>query len=191
MDIYIGFDSAWTDNQNAPGAICAVGIEGGVLVQFHAPELASFDKALIFIRNVRSNNGKTLIAIDQPTVIPNLTGCRPVDRVLASVIGWLGGGVQPASQEKKAMFGDGAPIRSFIKNLENLSKLTEPKDLQESEQARVASEGLYLMEVYPALALASLGGGLFMRRLGGPKYNPKNKNYCKHDWAPSNPARRK
>jgi predicted RNase H-like nuclease len=76
MDAYIGFDSAWTDNPKAPGAICAVGTEGGHPSRFHAPQLVSFDQALTFIWNVRSDNGNTLIALDQPTVVPNLTGMR-------------------------------------------------------------------------------------------------------------------
>ena len=44
MDIYIGFDSAWTDNPKAPGAICAVGIEDGHAARFEAPKLVSFRK---------------------------------------------------------------------------------------------------------------------------------------------------
>jgi predicted RNase H-like nuclease len=73
MDLYIGFDSAWTDNPKAPGAICAVGIEDGHQTLFHAPELASFSQALSFIQEHHSRNGITLIALDQPTVVPNLT----------------------------------------------------------------------------------------------------------------------
>jgi predicted RNase H-like nuclease len=83
MDIYIGFDSAWTDNSKAPGAICSVGIETGHARRFHAPQLVSFDEALTFIRRVRSDDGATLIALDQPTLVPNLTGMRPVERVAA------------------------------------------------------------------------------------------------------------
>jgi predicted RNase H-like nuclease len=56
MDIYIGFDSAWTDNPKAPGAICAVGIEDGRHAQFHAPQLVSFNEALTFIQKVRSED---------------------------------------------------------------------------------------------------------------------------------------
>ena len=74
MDVYIGFDSAWADNPKAPGAICAVGIEEGGTVQIHQPRLVSFDEALRFIRDVRSDKGNTLVALDQPTVVPNLTG---------------------------------------------------------------------------------------------------------------------
>ncbi len=69
MDIYIGFDSAWTDNPKAPGAICAVGIENGRLARFHAPQLVSFGQALTFIHKARSETGATLIALDQPGAI--------------------------------------------------------------------------------------------------------------------------
>jgi hypothetical protein len=68
---FIGFDSAWTDKATAPGAICAVAIGGGFPAQFHPPRLASFDGALKFISNVRSDSGCTLIALDQPTVVPD------------------------------------------------------------------------------------------------------------------------
>ena len=98
MDVYIGFDSAWADNPKAPGAICAVGIKEGGTVQIHEPRLVSFDEALRFIRDVRSNNGNTLVAMDHPTVVPNVTGMRPVERVAASLVSWPGGGVQPANR---------------------------------------------------------------------------------------------
>ena len=45
MDIYIGFDSAWTDNPKAPGAICGVGIENDQPVWFHPPQLVSAGQA--------------------------------------------------------------------------------------------------------------------------------------------------
>lgn len=80
MDVYIGFDSAWTDNPKVPGAICAVGIEDGHPARFYAPQLVSFDQAHTFIRNVCADNGNTLIALDQPTLVPNLTGMRSVER---------------------------------------------------------------------------------------------------------------
>ncbi len=114
MDIYIGFDSAWTDNPNAPGAICAVGIENGQPVRFHAPQLVSFDQALTFIQKARSENGATLIALDQPTVVRNLTKMRPVERVAASLVSWLGGGVQPSNRGRRGMFCDASPIWRFL-----------------------------------------------------------------------------
>jgi predicted RNase H-like nuclease len=173
MDIYIGFDSAWADNPKAPGAICAVGIKDGGTVRFHEPQLVLFDQALSFIRDVRSDNGNTLIALDQPTVVPNLTRMRPVEHVAGALVGWLGGGVQPSNRGKLGMFCDASPIWRF---------LTALGAVEDPERARVAADGLYLMEVFPALALASLDAGFFSRR-GGPKYNPKNKKtFRPGDW---------
>jgi len=173
MDIYIGFDSAWADNPKAPGAICAVGIKDGVPVQFHDPRLVSFDQALKFIQGVRSDNGTTLVALDQPTLVPNLTGMRPVERVAAALVSWLGGGVQPANRGKVGMFCDASPIWRF---------LTALGAVEDPEGARAAVDGLYLMEVFPALALASMGAGFF-GRLSGPRYNPdRRKIFRTADW---------
>lgn len=173
MDIYIGFDSAWADSPKARGAICAVGIEDGHVKRFHAPQLASFDEALTFIQKTRSYNGVTLIALDQPTLVPNLTGMRPVERVAASLIGWLGGGVQPSNRGKSGMFCDASPIWRF---------LTALGAEENPEQARVAANGLYLVEVFPALALPSLDIGFF-GRLNAPRYNPRRKKtFLMDDW---------
>ena len=174
MDIYIGFDSAWADNPKSPGAICAVGIEQGVPVQFHEPRLVSFDQALRFIRDVRTENGSTLVALDQPTVVPNLTGMRPVERVAAALVSWLGGGVQPSNRGKVGMFCNASPIWRF---------LTALGAVERPERERSAADGLFLMEVFPALALASLGTGFF-GRLSGPRYNPdRRKTFRTEDWS--------
>jgi predicted RNase H-like nuclease len=54
---------------------------------------------------------------------------------------------------------------------------------KDPEQARLATKGLYLMKVFPALALPSLDPALF-GRLAGPKYNPdRRKTFRKDDWA--------
>jgi predicted RNase H-like nuclease len=171
MDIYVGFDSAWTDK--VPGAVCAVGIEHGRVNKFYSPRLAKFDEALKFIEEVRSQDGPTLIALDQPTVVKNLSGIRPVERVAASLISWLGGGVQPANRGKVGMFCDASPIWQFLGRL----GATEDPEL-----ARTATGGLFLMEVFPALALASLDSGFF-GRLSGPRYNPARKTFRATDWS--------
>lgn len=171
MDVYIGFDSAWTDNRVAPGAVCAVGFDEGHEVRFHAPRLVSFAEALTFIGEVSSDNGVTVVALDQPTVVANATGSRPVERVAASLVSWLGGGVQPSNRGRQDMFCDASPIWAF---LDALGAIEDP------ERARVAGTGLYLMEVFPALALASMG---FFGRLAAPRYNPaRKKTFRLDDW---------
>lgn len=165
MDTYIGFDSAWTDKKNAPGAICALSFEGSRPAEFHEPRLATFAEALEFIAQVRSSDGATLVALDQPTIVPNLTSMRPVERVAASVVSWLGGGVQPSNRGKVGMFCDASPIWRFLADL---------GATEDPENGRVATDGLHIIEVFPALALPSLENAFFGRLLA-PRYNPARK----------------
>jgi predicted RNase H-like nuclease len=173
METFVGFDSAWADSPRAPGAICAIQRAAvGSPVRFVRPELVGFDQALAFLRRVASHNGLRLIGVDQPTIVPNATGSRPVDRVIASVVSWLGGGVQPANRGKTGIFCDASPIWCF---LEKLGAAQNP------ERARGASAGLFLMEVFPALALPSLEPA-FCRQGGAAKYNPANRRFRIQDW---------
>jgi predicted RNase H-like nuclease len=161
----IGFDSAWTDNSKAPGAICALVIASDGGVRFKPPCHVSFDQALAFIDAERCACDTCLVAIDQPTIVPNESGSRPADKVAASLVSFIGGGVQPANRSKKEMFGDDAPIWRFLKRL----GATEDPEL-----SRTADRGLFIIEVFPALALAAFETR-FSGRMKAPKYNPGNK----------------
>jgi hypothetical protein len=71
------------------------------------------------------------------------------------------------------MFCDASSIWRFLGSL---------GALQAPEQARVAAEGLFLIEVFPALALAALDSAFF-GRLAGPRYNPaRGKTFRNVDW---------
>ncbi|NMN71185.1 DUF429 domain-containing protein [Rhizobium sp. 57MFTsu3.2] len=169
----IGFDSAWTDNPKAPGAICVIRLDHGRIDLHLAPRLASFAEALSVIKDETDEARKCVIALDQPTIVPNLTGSRPVDKVAGSLISWIGGGVQPASRAKIGMFDDAAPIWTFK---EALGAAEDP------ELARIAPSGTFLLEVFPALALAAVERA-FCSRLAAPKYNPANRKRFKlTDW---------
>lgn len=172
--VVIGFDSAWTDNPKSPGAICAISFDGNGRSVFHEPELANFCEAIMFINKICSGRNLSLVAIDQPTIVPNCKGSRPVDRIAASVVSFVGGGVQPANRCKLngRMFGDEAPIWKFISEL---GAVLDPL------RAREAKTGNFLIEVFPALALPSLEQDFYVHR-GGPKYNPKNKKFRPDDW---------
>lgn len=171
-EVFIGFDSAWTDNPKARGAICALALRDDD-ASFEAPRLASFAEALAFIDAHRSTSGVTLIAIDQPTIVPNLTSLRPVERVAASLISWLGGGVQPANRGRVGMFCDASPIWSFLRALDVT---------HDPLKARSASDGLHVIEVFPALALPTLNQDFFGRN-AAPKYNPaRRRKFRMQDW---------
>lgn len=170
----VGFDSAWTDNPKAPGAVCVIRIDPEGRAHFVEPELASFGRALQIIRVEQANSPHVLVALDQPTIVTNATGSRPVERVVASYISWIGGGVQPSNRGRTGMFDDAAPIWTFK---------TALGAVEDPEQARDASEGLFIMEVFPALALPGFFSG-FSARLGGPRYNPaRRKTFKMEHWA--------
>jgi predicted RNase H-like nuclease len=173
-EVLIGFDSAWTDSLRNPGAIAACVLDGGQHTTFHQPRLATFGEALRFTEKVTAEADFVLIAIDQPTVVPNLDGCRPVDRVAGSVISRLGGGVQPARRGGMgaAMFGDGAPIWKFLANV---------NAIQNPLEARRAPSGRFLMEVFPALALPAIVPTIWERRRAA-KYNPAASKFDPPDW---------
>jgi Uncharacterized protein conserved in bacteria len=171
--VIFGFDSAWTDRPKAPGAICAIAFDEAGEARFSEPALVSFAEAADYIRAGSAGYDFSLVALDQPTVVPNTAGSRPVDKIAASLISYVGGGVQPANRGKTGMFCDASPIWRF---LATLGAVEDPL------AARTASSGRYLMEVFPALALPALHEG-FAARLKGAKYNPQNRRtYRADDW---------
>jgi predicted RNase H-like nuclease len=173
-EVLVGFDSAWTDNLRNPGAITACVLEARQHAIFHKPRLATFGEALRFTEQVTAEADFVLIAIDQPTVVPNHDGCRPVDRVAGSLISRLRGGVQPARRGGlgAAIFGDGAPIWKF---------LTSVNAIQNPLEAQTALSGRYLMEVFPALALPAIVPTIWERGRAA-KYNPVASKFDPHDW---------
>jgi predicted RNase H-like nuclease len=169
----VGFDSAWTDSSKAPGAICAAHIDAAGLRSFSNPVLATFEDATAFIKAQYARSELCLVAIDQPTIVNNVSGSRPAERVVASAISYVGGGVQPANRSKANMFGDDAPIWRFKKAL----------NASDSIEACVPGHaGLFMAEVFPAFALLTFNTALWGRKLA-PKYNPVNRKKLKlADW---------
>jgi len=166
-----GFDSAWANN--APGAICAMTLDADGSSSFKPPDLVSFDDALAFIEAESRFSNASIVAIDQPTIVVNSVSCRPVDRVAATIVSFTGGGVQPANRSRRGIFDDSAPFWSFKARL---------GATENPGQSRVATIGRFILEVFPALALAALNSK-FCRRLGAPKYNPaKKQKFRRDDW---------
>ena len=100
---FVGFDSAWAGK--ALGAVCFAVFDDKELVDYGVPEPVSFDGARELVEQVRKDAAFTLVAVDQPTMVPNATGMRPVERVAGSVKR----GVQPANL-RGPMFDGSAPI---------------------------------------------------------------------------------
>ena len=171
-ETFVGFDSAWGGRQ--PGAVTWVTFVDGGFDEWGKPCPAGFDSAATIIRKRAERSDFVLVAIDQPTVVRNLSGARPVDRVVASPISWLRGGVQSANLGKKALFGPDAPVSEFRDGV----GATEDPEAARAAQAR----GRYLIEVFPALALPALNP-VIMERRAAAKYNPARKSkFCPGDW---------
>ncbi len=171
-DAFVGFDSAWSDKNN--GGIAWASFRGSRLKDFGEPKPADFDEAARIIETLRDEHGFVLVAMDQPTLVPNETGSRPVERVAASLISALKSGVQYANRSREALFGAYAPVWSFIERF----------DARENPPAaRAATSGLHMIEVYPALALPALEPSI-MERKRAARYNPKkrSKNFSLDDW---------
>jgi predicted RNase H-like nuclease len=172
-EVFVGFDSAWTDNERAPGAICALSLSDRSL-EFVAPQLARFSEAATLIEDVAGPDDFLLVALDQPTRVPNQEGCRPVERVAGSVVSRLAGGVQPARRGGggACMFGDEAPLWRF---LDRLAARESPIECRSAERGR------YLIEVFPALALPLIVPEIWERRRAA-KYNPAAAKFQPADW---------
>ena len=164
---FVGFDSAWGDR--AKGGICTAIFDGGRLERFCTPEPASFDNATAIVEQCRRDADYTLVAIDQPTMVPNACGMRPVEKVA----GALKTGVQPAYLRSK-MWWPSAPIWTF---LDQLSPNEDPR------RARSDTDGLHVIEVFPGLALPALVGALAQPTKSKDfRYNPKSSNFAAEDW---------
>ena len=172
----IGFDSAWADKPGKPGAICAMRLADDAPAGFDPPRLAGFDAARDLIRKRHRPGDLTLLAIDQPTIVANDTGARPVDRAVASLMSYSGGGIQPAFRggSKAALFGDGAPIWRF---LDDLAFTDDPEAV-----AREQSGGV-VVEAFPALAVLGLDPRFTAAPRCGPRYNPSRPTFLLAAWA--------
>ena len=82
--VFTGFDSAWGARQT--GALCDIAPNpngGGYVIQRVRTALSWADALQVFSNyDLKSH----VISIDQPLVVPNLTGMRPVERSLARAL---------------------------------------------------------------------------------------------------------
>ena len=148
-----------------PGGLCYAVLDDEGLRDFATPWLGSFDDAKRLIEQQQVDADYTLVAIDQPTMVPNHTGMRPVEKVAGSVQP----GVQPANLNS-VLFNRTAPIWTFLDDL-------DPKEEPPAAQ-HAAARGLHVIEVFPGLALR----GLLPVAPKTLRYNPKGPGFSIDDW---------
>lgn len=172
--LLVGFDSAWSPARS--GAL--VGVlrrSGGALQELGPPRRVDFGQAESSILEWQAEHEPTatIVLLDQPTIVKNAAGQRPVENLVASLVSMRHGGMQPANTGNKAMFGSDAPVWAF------LSRFGGPADPLKP------AAGTQVIETYPVLTIIALGWTLPDSRPAGrlPKYNPERKRtFSDSDW---------
>jgi predicted RNase H-like nuclease len=176
--LLIGFDSAWTA-QNSGAIIGVLRSDDGTFCELGPPQIADYRlaQAAITAWQVEFAPEATIILLDQPTIVPNATGQRPVENIVGAIVGLRYGGMQPANTSKMAMFGAEAPIWPFLNWFDGTANPLE------------ADASTNVFETYPVLTMIALNWtqpdlspqGRPAGRL--PKYNPeRNKTFSLSDW---------
>jgi predicted RNase H-like nuclease len=148
----------------------------GTVRELGSPQKANFVQAERIILDWQSSESpkRTLVLLDQPTIVENATGQRPVAYLVASSVSLRYGGMQPANTTKVEMFGRSAPVWSFLERFGGPADPTEP------------TAGTLIFETYPVLTMIALGWTLpdNSRPTGRlPKYNPqRRRTFALADW---------
>lgn len=173
--LIVGFDSAWTRAKS--GAIVgAVVDDRGAIHDLGQPQSVRYQEATEILCGWQSAYApaSTLVLLDQPTIVANSTGQRPVEHIVCSTISRRRRGMQPANRGRADMFGAAAPVWEF---LARFGGCVDPFAAPASTQ---------VLETYPVLAMIALGWTLpdQERPVGRlPKYNPeRRKTFAITDW---------
>jgi predicted RNase H-like nuclease len=172
--LLVGFDSAWT-RTNSGAIVGVLHLDDGTFRELGPPRSADYDEAQVVILNWQAEMvpKATVVLLDQPTIVNNAAGQRPVENIVGSPVSLRYGGMQPANTSKEEMFGTQAPMWPF------LTQFGGPADpLTPVADTRV-------FETYPVLAMIALGWTLPDTRTTGrlPKYNPqRRKTFSISDW---------
>jgi predicted RNase H-like nuclease len=174
--LLVGFDSAWT-RMNVGAIVGAVLHDDGNITELGLPRLVQYENAAGIIRQWQATHhpSSTLVLLDQPTIVVNEVGQRPVEQIVCPSVSRRRGGMQPANRGRTDMFGQDAPVWEF---LAGFGGAADP--FGEAPATRV-------FETYPVLTMIALGWTLpDAERPAGrlPKYNPeRRKTFAIADWA--------
>lgn len=172
--LIVGFDSAWTATNT--GSLSGVlQLDNGTFQELCPPRNADYCEATASIRlwQAEKTPKVTIVMLDQPTIVNNVAGQRPVENLVGAPVGLRYGGVQPANTAKKETFGKNAPIWCFLTQFGGAANPLAP----------LADTRVF--ETYPVLAMIALGWTLPDVRATGrlPKYNPdQKKTFSIADW---------
>ena len=171
--LLVGFDSAWTEIHSG-GIVGIIYRTDGSCRDLGPPVIADFRKAEALILNWQSEQSPTatIVLLDQPTIVRNATGQRPVENLVCSSVSLRYGGMQPSNTTKSTMFGKEAPMWKFLRRFGGAADPT----------TQVTNTRVF--ETYPVLAMIALCWTITDQRHTGrlPKYNPDRKSFAISDW---------
>jgi predicted RNase H-like nuclease len=171
--LLIGFDSAWTAH-NSGAITAALHCGNGKYADLGPPQVADFPEAKALITHWQTVllPTSTVVLLDQPCIVANATGQRPVENIAGSLVGLRRGAMPPANTSKASMFGETAPVWDFLNQFGGPANPLAP--VRETK----------VFETYPVLTLLALRWALPDSRLGGrqAKYNPERRTFSILDW---------
>lgn len=172
--LLVGFDSAWTLT-NSGALVGVLRTDNGTFQELGPPRVVNYREAedKILEWQAHQNPAATIVLLDQPTVVKNVAGQRPVENLVGSPVSRRYGGMQPANTGRKEMFGKDAPVWRFLARFGGPGDPLKPL------------AGTEVFETYPVLVIIALGWTLPASRSTGrlPKYNPKRKKtFSILDW---------
>jgi predicted RNase H-like nuclease len=172
--LLVGFDSAWTPT-NSGAVVGVIHFDDGTFHGLGAPQIVDYREAEVVILKWQAEQipTATIVLLDQPTIVKNASGQRPVENIVGSPVSLRYGGMQPANTAREEMFGKEAPVWPFLTRFGGLADPLEP----------VADTRVF--ETFPVLAMIALGWVLPDSRAAGrlPKYNPeRKKTFSISDW---------
>ncbi len=172
--LLVGFDSAWTPT-NAGALIGLLRANDGSFHELGLPQVVNYPEAesMILKWQAQYKPTATIVLLDQPTIVKNANGQRPVENLVGSPVSRRYGGTQPAYTLREEMFGEDAPVWHFLSRFGGPADPFEP--LGDTQ----------VFETYPALVMIALDWMLPDSRPAGrlPKYNPERKRtFSVSDW---------
>ncbi len=171
--LLVGFDSAWTAHKRgAVAALCLDAEMVGVSNLASVRPATSTLKRPFLSGRPKWKPEQTFILLDQPTIVTNAAGQRPVEHIVYSSVSARRGGMQPANTGRVEML---AGVHQSGDSSIASAEVADP----------LAPGSIVTIETYPVLILIALGWTLSDPRAKGrlPKYNPeRRKTFSLPDW---------
>ena len=100
--LLVGFDSAWTPT-NSGALVGALRLSDGKFYELGPPQIVNFHEAERTILDWQTDHvpTETIVLLDQPTIVNNASGQRPVENIVASPVSLRYGGIQPANTARE------------------------------------------------------------------------------------------